>query len=92
MPTIDNFKLADNVSFTELDGEAVLLNLNTGAYFGLNHVGAKLVNLLQTDHSVATAVEKISIEYGVSTEIAKNDIDALIKDMSSQGLLVNADG
>ena len=90
MPTFEHLKLADKVSFTELEGEAVLLNLNTGAYFGLNRVGTTLINLIQGDHSIQIAAEKIAIEYGVSTEIAKHDIKALIQDMLSQGLLVDA--
>jgi len=39
-PTLDAaFRIPDEVIFRELDGEAVVLNLDTGVYFGLDAVG-----------------------------------------------------
>ena len=35
-------KVAPDVLFSEVQGEAVLLNVKTGIYFGLNQVGTNI--------------------------------------------------
>jgi len=38
--------IPDDVVFRDLAGEAVILNLASGIYFGLNEVGTRMWNLL----------------------------------------------
>lgn len=83
----ENFKLADHVSFTELDDEAVLLDLNTGAYYGLNHVGVMLVNTLNNGASTQQAKAQVSEHYGVPCEHLETDVDKLINEMLERQLL-----
>jgi len=46
-PTLrDSIIIPDDVLFRELDGEAVLLNLKTGIYFGLNPVATRMWQLI----------------------------------------------
>ena len=42
----------DDVIFRELDGEAILLNLATGMYFGLDQVGTRLWALITESGSL----------------------------------------
>ena len=44
--SLDSLVRADNVLYQELQGEAVLLNLKTGAYFGLDPVGTGILAAL----------------------------------------------
>ena len=72
----------------ELDGETVLLNLETGLYFGLNDVGSLVWRLLgqggQTPRSLSEAV---CAEYAADqTEVAR-DVEALLQDLQENGLL-----
>ena len=47
-PTLDAmFRIPDEVIFRELDGEAVILNLDTGIYFGLDAVGTRIWRLIE---------------------------------------------
>ena len=80
-------KLAKNVSFSELDDEAVLLNLNTGSYFGLNHVGVLFIKALERNISLDQAFQEISEHYDMPKEAVAEDLNKLIGSMLNNQLL-----
>ncbi len=82
-----HYKLADHVSLTKLDDEAVLLDLDTGAYYGLNHVGLALIEALNNGLSLETAVDKIKDRYSAQRETVQQDANALIEDMLNQRII-----
>jgi hypothetical protein len=53
----------DDVAFREIDREAVILNLATGRYFGLNGVATRAWLLLAQGLSVGEAVRRLGEEY-----------------------------
>jgi hypothetical protein len=76
-----------NVLVRELDGESVLLNLNSECYFGLDEVGTRMWTLLTASESVQAAYEKLATEYDVDAEQLRQDLDSLIEKLVDQGLL-----
>lgn len=72
----------------ELDGEMVLLNLETGIYFGLNPVGTQLWRELGGHGDLQTAVLNICQRYStVSEQTIREDIRSLVAELTSKGLL-----
>ncbi len=72
----------------DLNGEAVILKLDGGIYYGLNEVGARVWALLQ--ESSRTVDELISViveEYEVEPDRCGSDVHALLADLSAQGLI-----
>ena len=63
---------------TELDGERVLLNIDTGMYHGMNAVGADIFELLEHPTSVAELSKTISERYDVDQERAEADVRAFL--------------
>ena len=84
------YNLAEHVSLTEVDDEAVLLDLNSGAYYGLNHVGALLIAQLQDQQDVANASAAIAERYQTPHATVKRDIDTLLAQLLEQKLIVKA--
>lgn len=82
-----SYKLLDHVSFTQVDDEAVLLNLESGSYFGLNHVGTVLINAFQEGRSLDNAVQLISEQYQTDASLVLSDINALIEQLSQNNLI-----
>ena len=76
-----------HVMVRELDGEAVLLDLNEEIYFGLDEVGTRLWTILSTSASVETALDTLEAEYDVSREVLENDVASLIRELVARGLL-----
>ena len=81
-------RIKDDVLFQELQGEAVLLNLNTGVYFGLDQIGTRIWQLLQDDGALSRVMEVVLEEYDVPPDILAQDLVELVRQMKQQDLLV----
>lgn len=80
-------QISDEVLFHDLDGEAVLLDLHSGKYFGLDPVGTRLWHLLAQDSSLATAYQTLLDEYDVEAGRLQEDLLALVDRLASNGLI-----
>lgn len=81
------YRASTKYLYSEIDSEAVILDINSGTYFGLNEVSNTVWQLLQTPASQQQLVEKILAEYEVTEERAVSDIDNLLKEMVNTGLV-----
>jgi hypothetical protein len=85
--------LADRVSpregvlFQQLQEEAVLLNLDSGQYFGLDPVGTRIWNLLAEGKELPEVIMAIAAEYEVDAARCKADLLKLLGDLEEQGLV-----
>ena len=79
-----------DVLVQELAGEAVLLHLGRGYYFGLNEVGTAVWKELMNGVPVRQAYEHLLDEFDVTPERLHQDVTALVRDLLSQGLLQDA--
>ena len=85
------YHLADHVSLTEVDEEAVLLDLDTGSYYGLNHVGALLISYLQDQQTLAFASSAIAKQYKTPHSTVVTDIELLVEQLLEQKLIIESD-
>ena len=72
---------------SELAGEAVILNLKSGVYYGLNPVGASIWNLIQKPTSVREIRDAILEEYNVDFDECDRDVKALLEQLQEQGMI-----
>ena len=78
---------SENVLLRELSGEAVLLNLDSEMYFGLDEVGYRMWTVLTGSDSIGAAYEQLLSEYEVEPEQLWESLDTLIGECTEQGLL-----
>lgn len=76
----------DVVSRT-LDGEEVLLQLETGSYFGLNEVGTLIWKGLQAGQSREDILAQVEAIYDVPQLEADRDFDSLLMQMKKKKLI-----
>lgn len=76
-----------HVLVQELDGEAVLLNLKSETYFGLDDVGTRMWQVLTTSPSIQIAYEALLDEYDAVPEKLQQDLGELLDQLVEQGLL-----
>jgi hypothetical protein len=76
----------DQVS-ANLAGEAVILNLKSGIYYGLDEVGARIWSLIQQPKSVDEIVAGLLAEYQVEPERCQRDLLALLKQLAAANLI-----
>ncbi|MGA7877557.1 MAG: PqqD family protein [Desulfoferrobacter sp.] len=77
----------EDVLFRELDGEAVILNLESEQYFGLDEVGTGMWAELTHSDSIESAYQKLLEEYEVDGETLRRDLTDLIEKLSDKGLV-----
>ena len=77
----------DDVLFQEVGGEAVLLNLNSESYFGLNDVGTRIWILLVENNNLQSVLDLLLDEYDVAPEQLQTNLLSLVDDMEKAGLV-----
>src|SRR5687768_17705101 len=70
-----------------LGEEVVILELNSGKYYGLNAVGARIWNLIQEPRIVSDILDTILNEYDVEPDRCGRDLLALLQDLAAHGLM-----
>lgn len=81
---------APDVMLQDLEGEAVLLNLANGLYYGLDENSYHMYKTLISSHSVQEAYEALCQEYKVEPAQLKSDLDRFVGQLIEQGLLIDA--
>ena len=72
---------------SDLGDEAVILQLESGVYHGLNAVGAAIWALLREPISVAKIQEAILAEFAVDAERCQKDVMTLLRQLEAEGLI-----
>lgn len=71
----------------DLAGEAVILDLATGIYYGLNAVGARVWELLQQPRTLEEVRSVLESEYEVDPARCGRDLEELIDDLVRRRLI-----
>ena len=71
----------------DLGGEAAILQLASGVYFGLDAVGASVWQLIQQPKTVGEIHAALLEEYDVEAARCEADLQALLRDMLAAGLI-----
>lgn len=82
----DSLSVGSDVVFRQLDDEAVLLNLKTGTYFGLDPVGARIWQLIVQQGSLADVFASMVEEYAGEPEDIERDLLELGRQLCAKGL------
>jgi hypothetical protein len=79
------------VLLRELDGESVLLNLDSERYYGLDEVGTRIWKAVTSSSTIGAAHEALVAEYDVTPDRLAADMRSLLKDLVAHGLLAVGD-
>lgn len=72
---------------TTVGAEAIILSMSDGVYYGLDGVGARIWELMQSPRSLGDVTDVLVAEFEVDSERAWEDLRALATDLISHGLL-----
>mgnify|MGYP001800419865 CR=1 FL=1 len=72
---------------SELDGESVILHLDSGIYYGLNEVGARIWALVQQPCSFSNLQRTLLEEYQVSEADCIQAVVNILRDLKRAGLI-----
>ena len=77
----------DTVVAAELEGEMVLLNAETGIYFGLDALGTQIWQLLMSGATPEETVESLLTEYEVEPAKLRADVTEFLDQLVARGLM-----
>lgn len=78
---------ADDQISCDLAGEAAILNLKSGVYYGLDVVGAEVWKLISTPRRVTEICDTLMECYEVDRHQCLADVVALLRDLAASGLI-----
>ena len=80
-------RVPDDVLFRELQGEAVILNLASSTYYGLDAVGTRIWQLCEAHGSLQAVFDAMQREFDAPGEMLESDLLTFVDDLLTRGLL-----
>lgn len=79
------------IIFSEMDGETVMMSIENGEYYGIDPVGSRIWELIETPVKVSGLCEILGAEYKVTPEQCSKDVMSFLNDMLEKGIVKIAD-
>ncbi len=80
-------QIPPDVMMREVGSEAVILNLETEVYYGLDEVGTRMWVLLTSEPNIQVAYDRLLDEYEVDGETLRVDLNRLVEELAAHGLI-----
>lgn len=80
----------DDIVAKVMDGEAVIINLSSGVYYSIDHVGATMWEMVESSSSLEEVVAAILARYDVPQALARDDVLRLAGELLQHELVVIA--
>lgn len=77
---------------SDLGGEVAILDLESGTYYGLDVVGARIWSLIQEPRTIGEIQDILVSEYEVEPDRCERDLFALLRKLVDKGLIEVRDG
>lgn len=84
-------RVPEDVLAAHLDGEAVLLHMDTKNYYRLNATAAHVFRGLERGLGREALLDGLCAEFEVERDTAAAELDRLLGELSERGLLATAD-
>ncbi|MDB6130441.1 MAG: hypothetical protein JWM04_1548 [Verrucomicrobiales bacterium] len=85
--TLDTKVVADKDQLsTELNGQSVIMNVDTGTYYSLNPVGSVIWRVIQEPATLRQVSDQVIAEFDVDAVRAQADVIKLVQDLVASKL------
>jgi hypothetical protein len=78
---------AAGIIASDLDEKKVMMNIESGKYFGLDSVGSRVWELIEKPHTVRDLVMELLNEYDVEESTCLQDVLAFLNKLHDQGII-----
>jgi Coenzyme PQQ synthesis protein D (PqqD) len=83
-----SFTLSPDAVYREIDEEAVILDLASGTYFGLNVVGTRIWQLIEAGLDERAIADALAAEFDADRAAIAADVARVLDDLRSRHLIV----
>jgi Coenzyme PQQ synthesis protein D (PqqD) len=81
------YQVLSTTLLQKVGGESVLLDLESGTYYGLDEVGTRMLELVREHGSLEPVVAAMLREYEVGEEQLRRDLEDLLDKLAEHGLV-----
>jgi hypothetical protein len=74
--------------FTDFGAEMVMLSMEDSRYYGINEVGVRVWELIETPTPIAGIIDVICDEFDVSTERCEQDVLAFVSQLQQKNMAI----
>ena len=76
----------------DVDGEVVVLSVDSGKYYNMNEVGSLIWALVERPISVGDLIERLVVEFEVERDTCLEEVQAFLRELHADGLVQISDG
>ena len=80
-------KRNNEVFASEIDNEVVMMNIDTGKYYGMDAIGSRIWELIADEILVTELIGKLMEEYDVEEEQCRKDVLEFLNQLNANKLL-----
>lgn len=78
----------DGIMTGDMNGDTVMMDIETGKYYNLGEVGGRIWELLEFPTSLGELLNALTAEYNVSAEQCESDTVPFLESLAGCGLIV----
>lgn len=83
-----NVKLARDLNVTDLSGEKVMVDFESGKYYLIKGVGNDIWDMIQQEMTAGEMVTHLLKEYDVDEEVCKDSVVGFLQNLRNSGLIL----
>lgn len=83
-------KRSEDYVFNEVDGELVMMNIETGSYASMNETGKSIWEALEGTQTVETVLNGLTKEYDITFEQAQKEVTPFLIQLQEKGIIITA--
>jgi len=85
--TDTTIKRNNEVFASEIDDEVVMMNIQSGKYFGMDAIGSRIWQLVEEKIRVKDIIAQLLEEYDVTEEQCRSDVLEFLNELYEQNLV-----
>lgn len=78
---------SESIMFSDLDGQTIMLNIETGEYYDIDPVGSDIWSRIEQPKSVANICQDLLLVYSVGLEKCREDVLPFLSELLELGVL-----
>ncbi len=84
---MSRIRIPQHVVYRSLASETVVLNVQTGIYYGLNQTAGRMLEVLDRSADVEAAIVELAAEFDMPSDVIREDLLGLCSDLEKKGLI-----
>lgn len=83
----ERYRPLSDVRFRVIGGEAVVLKQEAAEVLVLNEVGARILELLDGEHTTTEVLETLGREFDAEAAVLAGDLESFLRDLTDSGVV-----